>query len=148
MANLIWKKRHQLESKQFHILPLLLLPVQLNSILIISRDLSVQHLSAGWSYSGSSHNPRRCLALSVILCLRLRQCFIQDCVGVYMLPESRSKSAVTLCDGSVLAFSLVIMENFGPCQALFEVYRHHREQLHLFLQCSCFCFFVFKLRGE
>lgn len=66
--------------------------------------------------------------------------------SVYTLPESRSKSAVTLCDGSVLAFSLVIMENFGPCQALFEVYRHHREQLHLFLQCSCFCFFCVQVK--
>jgi len=36
-------------SKWFHILSLLLLPVQLNSILIMSTDLSAQHLRAVWS---------------------------------------------------------------------------------------------------
>lgn len=49
VANLIWEKRHQLESKQFNILPLLLLPVQPNSVLMMSRDLSVQPLSTVWS---------------------------------------------------------------------------------------------------
>lgn len=48
-VNLIWERRQQLESKWFHILSLLLLPVQLNSILIMSTDLSVQHLWAVWS---------------------------------------------------------------------------------------------------
>lgn len=48
-ANLIWERRQQIQSKWFHILSLLVLPVQLNSILIMSTDLSVQHLLAVWN---------------------------------------------------------------------------------------------------